>query len=54
MDNKYAVPLDALQRSAQVPQDEQVEERPEPPNPDVVHEDRVETQRLIRSVGIDI
>ena len=48
MENKYTVPLDALEHSAHVPLDEQVEERPEPPAPDVVDEERGATQRLLR------
>ena len=51
MENKYAVPLDALERSAHVPLDEQTEEHPEPPAPDVLDEDRVAAQRLVRMAG---
>ena len=50
MENKYAVPLDALERSAHVPLDDQVEEHREPPPPDAVNEQRVEAQRLTRIV----
>lgn len=49
--NKYAVPVDALERSANVPLEDQVEEHPEPPPPDVVGEARLEAQKLARVLG---
>lgn len=51
-ENKYAVPVDALERSAHVPLDDQVYEHPEPPTPDVIGEQRLEAQRLTRIVGM--
>jgi hypothetical protein len=39
--DKYAVPLDALERSAHVAVEDQVSEHPEPPAPDVVNEERL-------------
>lgn len=50
-ENKYAVPVDALERGVRVPPDEQVEEHAEPPPPDVVNEAQREARTLLRWVG---
>ncbi len=42
--NKYAVPVDALERSAHVPLDEQIEDHPEPPTPGLVSEEQRQAQ----------
>jgi hypothetical protein len=52
MENRYAVPIDALEGSAHVPLDEQVEEHAEPPPPDVVDPERVARDRLVRIAAI--
>ena len=51
MENKYTVPLDALETSAHVPVEDQVEEHPEPPPPHFISQERVEQQKLIRILG---
>jgi len=52
MENKYAVPLDALEQSAHVPIEDQVEERDaEPPPPDAVPKERVEALKLANYIA---
>jgi hypothetical protein len=50
-ENKYAVPVDALERSAHVPLEDQVEEHAEPPTPDVIPPERVEAQKNLWLIG---
>lgn len=47
--NRYAVPLDALERAAHVPAEDQVTEHAEPPAPDLVGEERLAAQRLLHA-----
>ena len=50
-ENKYAVPVDALERSAHVPLEDQVEEHAEPPTPDIIPPERVEAQKNLWLIG---
>lgn len=47
--NKYAVPIDALERETHVPVEDQVTEHAEPPPPDLVNDERLAAQRLLRA-----
>lgn len=47
----YAVPIDALEKSAHVPLGEQVTEQGEPPPPPPIGTDEVDRQRLLGITG---
>ncbi len=51
MENKYSVPLDALESSAHVPAEDQVEGHAEPPPPEFISQERVEAQKLVRIIA---